>query len=60
MAFFDATNTTKARRKWICSQLEGLPLKIIFIESICTDEATIEKNIWDSKVSAIFTPPPSR
>jgi len=51
VAFFDATNTTKARRKWICSQLEGLPLKIIFIESICTDEATIEKNIWDSKVT---------
>jgi len=51
VAFFDATNTTKARRKWICSQLEGLPLKIIFIESICTDEATIEKNIWDAKVT---------
>lgn len=51
VAFFDATNTTKARRKWICSQLEGLPLKIIFIESICTDEAIIEKNIWDSKVT---------
>jgi len=51
VAFFDATNTTKARRKWIYSQLEALPLKIIFIESICTDEATIEKNIWDSKVT---------
>jgi len=51
VAFFDATNTTKARRKWICSQLEGLPLKIIFIESICTDETTIEKNIWDAKVT---------
>ena len=50
VAFFDATNTTKARRKWIYSQLEGLPLKVIFIESICTDEQTIEKNIWDSKV----------
>ena len=51
VAIFDATNTTKERRRWLCEQLAGLPLKILFIESVCTDEAVIERNIWNSKVN---------
>lgn len=51
VAFFDATNTTKTRREWIYQELRCLPLKLIFIESICTDEAIIEKNIWESKIN---------
>lgn len=48
VGIFDATNTTKARRKWIVETInkrtKGL-VKILFLESICTDEELIEKNI---------------
>jgi len=51
IGIYDATNTTKARRKWITEMLRGLPVKLIFIESVCTDEEIIKKNIWDAKVN---------
>ena len=48
VGIFDATNTTKARRRWIVETInkrtKGL-VKILFLESICTDEDLIEKNI---------------
>ena len=50
VAIFDATNTTKERRRWLQDQLRGLPLKLLFIESVCTDEAIIDKNIRQAKV----------
>ena len=48
---FDATNTTKERRECIRAQLDGLPLKLLFIESVCTDPAIIDRNIWHVKVN---------
>jgi hypothetical protein len=39
VAIFDATNTTRARREWIREQLDRLPLKLLFVESVCTDQA---------------------
>ena len=51
VAIFDATNTTKERREWIRAQLDGLPLKLLFIESVCTDQAIIDRNIWHVKVN---------
>ena len=50
VAIFDATNTTRARREWIRKELHGLPLKLLFIESVCTDEQVIDRNIWHVKV----------
>lgn len=48
VGIFDATNTTKARRKWIVETInkrtKGL-VKILFLESICTEADLIEKNI---------------
>ena len=48
VGIFDATNTTHARRKWIVETInkrtKGL-VKILFLESICTDTELIEKNI---------------
>ncbi|KAG7750761.1 hypothetical protein KL911_004640 [Ogataea haglerorum] len=48
VGIFDATNTTKARRSWIIETItkrtEGA-VKILFLESICTDQELIEKNI---------------
>ena len=51
VAIFDATNTTKERREWIRAQPDGLPLKLLFIESVCTDQAIIDRNIWHVKVN---------
>ena len=51
VAIFDATNTTRARREWIREQLGRLPLKLLFVESVCTDEEIIERNIWQAKVN---------
>ena len=50
VAIFDATNTTIERREWIREQLDRLPLKLLFVESVCTDEAIIDRNIWQAKV----------
>lgn len=51
VAIFDATNTTRERREWIRSELDGLPLKLLFIESVCTDPDIIDRNIWQVKVN---------
>lgn len=48
VGIFDATNTTKARRKWIVETINKRTkgsVKILFLESICTDTELIEKNI---------------
>eukprot|EP00937_MAST-01D_sp_MAST-1D-sp2_P000118 g118.t1 len=52
---FDATNTTRARRRWVVEQLISKKIvesrsHIIFIESICDVEGTIDENIRASKL----------
>ena len=32
-------------------QLDRLLLKLLFVESVCTDEAIIDRNIWQAKVN---------
>lgn len=48
VGIFDATNTTKRRRKWVVETInkrtKGM-VKILFLESICTDADLLEKNI---------------
>ena len=51
VAIFDATNSTRERRRWLVEQIGSLPLKLLFIESICTDHAVVEKNVRLAKVS---------
>ncbi|ODV84991.1 hypothetical protein CANARDRAFT_222438 [[Candida] arabinofermentans NRRL YB-2248] len=48
VGIFDATNTTKLRRSWIIETVNSRTngyVKILFLESICTDLNLIEKNI---------------
>lgn len=48
VGIFDATNSTKARRKWIVETINQRTqgaIKVLFLESICTDSFIIEKNI---------------
>jgi hypothetical protein len=49
IGFFDATNSTKERRKLLLSNLHGVADRVIFIESILNAERA-EKNILDAKV----------
>lgn len=47
VGIFDATNTTKERRKHVYEKIrERNPhLKVLFLESICSDKAVVERNI---------------
>ena len=58
VALFDATNSTKSRRAWIKASLRalsqelGVPLHLMFVESVCNDEAIIAANIREQKLSS--------
>jgi broad specificity phosphatase PhoE len=43
---FDATNTTKARREKVRRRVaqERPPVRLVFVESICNDQATLDNN----------------
>jgi 6-phosphofructo-2-kinase len=46
VAMLDATNSTVARRRSIMERIKDIPhLECIFIESICTDEELLDKNV---------------
>jgi len=53
MAVYDATNSTKERRKWLIKSLcdAGIGAKKIFVESICDDDKILEENIRTVKLS---------
>lgn len=51
VAVYDATNTTKERRKFIYDQVvEKYGFKLFFIESICDDPNIIEANVREVKI----------
>ncbi|GLD97251.1 hypothetical protein PINS_up005934 [Pythium insidiosum] len=58
VAVFDATNSTKARRHALLQTFEGFARKhhmsvhVVFIESICTNEAVINANITQKVTSS--------
>ena len=51
VAIFDATNSTRARRKWILEQCakaneaSGKVTGVVFVESICNDKELLEENM---------------
>eukprot|EP00303_Exanthemachrysis_gayraliae_P004718 CAMPEP_0206010758 /NCGR_PEP_ID=MMETSP1464-20131121/12157_1 /ASSEMBLY_ACC=CAM_ASM_001124 /TAXON_ID=119497 /ORGANISM="Exanthemachrysis gayraliae, Strain RCC1523" /LENGTH=649 /DNA_ID=CAMNT_0053384393 /DNA_START=9 /DNA_END=1959 /DNA_ORIENTATION=- len=45
VVFYDGTNSTVTRRRWILEQLKGLGCKVLFIESVCRDEELLRANI---------------
>lgn len=52
VAIYDATNSTMARRRWLCDKLGKEDIQVLFIESICQDEELILANIKDVKLSS--------
>ncbi|SCU86660.1 LAFA_0E02256g1_1 [Lachancea sp. 'fantastica'] len=47
VGIFDATNSTKSRRKKVLDKIHSRnnQIKVLFLESVCSDKATVEKNI---------------
>ncbi|RMZ85247.1 hypothetical protein DV738_g317, partial [Chaetothyriales sp. CBS 135597] len=52
VAILDATNTTKARRKWIHEAITEAKLLHLFVESKCDDENLIMHNILEVKTTS--------
>jgi broad specificity phosphatase PhoE/adenylylsulfate kinase-like enzyme len=52
ISIYDATNSTRARRKLVRDRLEEAGLAVLFIESICQDPTIIEANIRATKLRA--------
>lgn len=52
VAFFDATNSTKERRKWVADQCEASSIHVLFVESICEDDELVMANIRDVKTTS--------
>ncbi|KAI0566898.1 6-phosphofructo-2-kinase/fructose-2 6-biphosphatase 4 [Gracilaria domingensis] len=50
VGIYDATNSTKKRRKMVKDRLEAVGVRVLFLESLCTDPAIIEKNILETKL----------
>ncbi|QQR92003.1 MAG: 6-phosphofructo-2-kinase/fructose-2,6-bisphosphatase [Myxococcales bacterium] len=50
VAIYDATNSTKERRKLVLDRCQSLGAHVVFIESICDDQDVIENNIRETKL----------
>ncbi|CAJ1985822.1 6-phosphofructo-2-kinase/fructose-2 -6-biphosphatase [Leishmania donovani] len=55
VGILDATNTTRKRRAWLSdyfqkeAQRHAVPYRLLFIESVCTDDTIVTENILRSK-----------
>lgn len=52
MAVFDATNTTRERRKLIGDFAKENDFKLFFIESVCDDPSVVASNVMEVKLSS--------
>lgn len=52
IAILDATNSTKARRRWIKDKCDKEGIETLFVESKCDDEELIMSNILEVKTSS--------
>ncbi|GJQ11164.1 hypothetical protein GpartN1_g2955.t1 [Galdieria partita] len=50
VGIYDATNSTKERRKYVKERLETESIRVLFLESICEDKSIIEHNIMETKL----------
>ena len=58
IAIYDGSNTTKKSREWVMESVRPLVQSsshLIFIESICNDEAAVEANINDVQSRLIIS-----
>lgn len=50
VGIYDATNSTVARRAMVRERLEAAGVRVLFLESICSDEDIVQRNITENKV----------
>ena len=50
VAIYDATNTEKDRRQRVYERCKAAGAEVIFIESICEDDAVVEANVRENKL----------
>ena len=52
VGIFDATNSTRSRRKMVVDRCKMRGVPVVFIESLCDDPAVIEANVRETKLSS--------
>ncbi|KAF9360607.1 Fructose-2,6-bisphosphatase [Mortierella sp. AD094] len=52
VALYDATNSTRSRREMLLTECKKHNIQVMFIESICEDEALVLHNIMSVKLSS--------
>ncbi|KAF9357130.1 Fructose-2,6-bisphosphatase [Mortierella sp. NVP85] len=52
VALYDATNSTRSRRTMLLAECKKQNIQVMFIESICEDEALVLHNIMSVKLSS--------
>jgi broad specificity phosphatase PhoE/predicted kinase len=50
VGIYDATNTTRSRRALVAERIRAHGLRVVFVESVCHDEALVESNIRQTKL----------
>lgn len=50
IGIYDATNSTRARRDMLRRRCEDAGVDVVFIETICDDAATIDRNVRETKL----------
>ena len=52
IAILDATNSTKARRRWVREKCDASNIETLYVESKCDDEDIIMGNIYEVKTTS--------
>ena len=52
VAILDATNSTKARRRWVAERCEANRIQTLYVESKCDNEDIIMANIMEVKTTS--------
>ncbi|TVQ93123.1 MAG: fructose-2,6-bisphosphatase [Deltaproteobacteria bacterium] len=50
VGLYDATNSTKARRRWVRETCEAAGCRVLFVESVCDDPAVLDHTIRETKL----------
>lgn len=52
VGIYDATNSTRARRRWVVERCRSADVPVIFIEMVCDDLRIVEANIRETKITS--------
>ncbi len=50
IGIYDATNSTRSRRKMLRERCEAAGVDVVFVETLCDDPATIDRNVRETKL----------